>query len=366
MSDPATLHLLWWALAALMLLCFALLDGFDIGIALLLPLVAHSDSERQMAVMALDASWQANPLWMLLGGGAIMLAWPMYATGFSVFYLALLLTLCALFLRPFGFALRERIPDRWRELWDWALFCGGLLPALFYGLAAGSLFTGALQQTATSFSRATLHPFSVYCAVLSTLLLMLHGAAMLLLRTQQAVQQRARRTVMLTGGALALLFSAGGLWLEQMQGLRMNSVAAEDLHMLWIGTGVTINNGAWLDNYQRWPWLWLAPATSVLAPLATAVAAAAGGRWLVFLGSSVTLGAILVTGVLALFPFVMPATTWAHQPQALWQALDQHRLLPALMLLLAVLAPCAVAWSVRAYHRLRPTAPLRATKQGQP
>lgn len=371
MPDPATMQLLWWAFAALLLLCFALLDGFDVGIALLLPLVAHTDEERTSALGVVGPGWQGNPLWLLLGGGAIMLAWPMYASAFSVFYLALLLTLCALFLRPFGFALRPRVPLRWRPYWDRALCCGGLLPAVFFGLAAGNLFTGALPdplqaEPAMPYSLlqvvvAHLHPFALYCSLLSTLLLALHGGAMLVMRTEGQVQRRSRRIVILAGLLLALLFAAGGFWLEQMHGLHMHSRLAGEQTMLWPGAGVSIDNGAWLSNYQRWPWLWLAPAASLTAALATSLAALSDRRWLVFLGSSLTLSAILITGVLALFPFVLPDSAGAHQPQALWDAAARHRLLPAGLLALAVLLPCLLAYTARAYHAVR--GPVRAERE---
>ncbi len=88
--------------------------------------------------------WEGNQVWFILGGGAIFAAWPpLYAASFSGFYLAMFLVLLTLILRPAGFKFRSKLESRrWRSFWDWALFAGGLVPALVFGVAFGNLFLG--------------------------------------------------------------------------------------------------------------------------------------------------------------------------------------------------------------------------------
>ncbi|GAA3256232.1 hypothetical protein GCM10020258_15470 [Sphingomonas yabuuchiae] len=145
MFDYEMLRLIWWALLGVLLIGFALTDGFDLGVAALLPFVARSDAERRMVINSIGPTWEGNQVWFILGGGAIFAAWPfVYAASFSGFYLAMFLVLAALILRPVGFKYRSKKPDSaWRSRWDWALFVGGLVPALVFGVAVGNVLLGA-------------------------------------------------------------------------------------------------------------------------------------------------------------------------------------------------------------------------------
>src|SRR3954452_5379555 len=116
MFDYESLRLIWWALLGTLLIGFAVMDGFDLGVATLLPYVARTDLERRIAINTGGPVWEGNQGWLILGGGAIFAAWPMlYATAFSGFYLAMFLVLAALILRPVAFKFRSKIDNvRWR------------------------------------------------------------------------------------------------------------------------------------------------------------------------------------------------------------------------------------------------------------
>src|SRR5580698_9257535 len=114
------LRLIWWALIGILLIGFAVMDGFDLGTAMLLPFVARGDVERRVAINTIGPVWEGNQVWFILGGGAIFAAWPaLYAASFSGFYLAMFLVLAAFILRPVGFKYRSKLGDlRWRATWD--------------------------------------------------------------------------------------------------------------------------------------------------------------------------------------------------------------------------------------------------------
>ncbi len=85
--DYETLRVIWWLLMGVLLIGFALTDGFDLGVASLLPWVAKTDEERRMVINTVGATWEGNQVWFILGGGAIFAAWPfVYAVSFSGFY----------------------------------------------------------------------------------------------------------------------------------------------------------------------------------------------------------------------------------------------------------------------------------------
>ena len=144
MSEYEILRLLWWAVLGVLLIGIAVMDGFDMGTGILLPWVGRNDMQRRIVINTVGPVWEGNQVWLILGGGAIFAAWPaIYAVAFSGFYLAMLLLLGSLILRPVGFKFRSKISDaRWRETWDWALFIGGLVPALVFGVAFGNVLQG--------------------------------------------------------------------------------------------------------------------------------------------------------------------------------------------------------------------------------
>src|SRR5580692_3013228 len=144
MTEYEILRLIWWALLGILLIGFAVMDGFDLGTAALLPFVGRTNMERRVAINSVGPVWEGNQVWFILGGGAIFAAWPaLYAASFSGFYLAMFLVLAALILRPAGFKFRSKLPNTtWRGFWDWALFVGGVVPSLVFGVAFGNLFLG--------------------------------------------------------------------------------------------------------------------------------------------------------------------------------------------------------------------------------
>src|SRR6202521_1666921 len=140
MLDYETLRLVWWLLLGTLLIGFAVMDGFDLGAAMLLPFVARTDNERRIVLNTVGPVWEGNQVWLILGAGAIFAAWPMlYAVAFSGFYLAMFLALAALILRPVSFKFRSEIENPlWRTFWDFALFISGVVPALIFGVAVGN------------------------------------------------------------------------------------------------------------------------------------------------------------------------------------------------------------------------------------
>jgi cytochrome d ubiquinol oxidase subunit I len=130
--DPLRSHFLRRAarhlvgLLGVLLIGFALTDGFDMGVGALLPFVGKTDTERRMVINTVGPVWEGNQVWFILGGGAIFAAWPpLYAVSFSGFYLAMFVVLAAFIVRPVAFKYRsKRVSPAWRSAWDWALLRG--------------------------------------------------------------------------------------------------------------------------------------------------------------------------------------------------------------------------------------------------
>ncbi|QDQ27902.1 cytochrome d ubiquinol oxidase subunit II [Chitinimonas arctica] len=362
MLDYETLKLVWWGLIATLLLGFALTDGFDMGVGMLLPFVGRNDEERRVAINTVGPTWEGNQVWLVLSGGAIFAAWPLvYAAGFSVLYVALILTLFALFLRPVGFDYRGKLADpRWRSVWDWALFTGGFVPSLVFGIAIGNLFVGlpfrfddSMRVTYGGGFLDLFNPFGVYCGLVSVAMLALHGASYLMLRTEGEVWRRARRFAMVLGVLNALLFGLGGWWLGRMDGLQI--LAQGDIGTALSPLGKTVGHapGAWLANYGRWAGLAAVPAAGIAAALLSVAAAWRGWRWPVFLASCVNCCAIILTAGLSLFPFVLPSSIDPASSLTAWDAVSSHKTLQVMLLLTVVLLPIVIGYTSWVYRVLR-------------
>src|ERR1700677_2701772 len=200
MSEYEILRLIWWALLGVLLIGFAVMDGFDLGTAALLPFVARTDIERRVMINTVGPVWEGNQVWFILGGGAIFAAWPiLYAASFSGFYLAMFLVLATLILRPAGFKFRSKLEFVWwRRSWDWALFAGGVVPSLVFGVAFGNLFLGVpfgfdsdLRFHPDISLLSLLNPFALLAGLVSLSMIVLHGATWLNLKTTGAVKARA-------------------------------------------------------------------------------------------------------------------------------------------------------------------------------
>ena len=144
MFDYEVLRFVWWLLVGVLLIGFAVTDGFDMGVGVLSRIIGKTDTERRIMINAVAPHWEGNQVWLVTAGGALFAAWPMvYAAAFSGFYVAMILVLASLFFRPVGFDYRSKIEStRWRNMWDWGIFIGSFVPALVFGVAFGNLLLG--------------------------------------------------------------------------------------------------------------------------------------------------------------------------------------------------------------------------------
>ena len=219
--DYTALRVIWWLLLGILLVGFAVMDGFDLGVGTLLPFVAKTDEERRLVINTVGPVWEGNQVWLVLGGGAIFAAWPpLYAVSFSGFYLAMFVILFALILRPVGFKYRSKMPSpAWRNRWDWCLFIGGFVPALIMGVAVGNVLLGVpfhFDDTQRIFYTGNffglLRPFALLAGLLSVAMLVAHGAAMLVIKTDGPVAERAARLGSIAALVSFVLFALAGFW----------------------------------------------------------------------------------------------------------------------------------------------------------
>ncbi|PHY21204.1 cytochrome d ubiquinol oxidase subunit II [Caulobacter sp. BP25] len=362
--DFATLRVIWWALVGILLIGFALTDGFDMGVGALLPFVAKTDKERRMVINTIGATWEGNQVWFILGGGAIFAAWPfVYAISFSGFYLAMFVVLAAMILRPVGFKYRSKRADpRWRSFWDWALFVGGFVPVLCFGVALGNVLQGApfrLDSDLRAFYEGSFlglfSPFALLCGLLSVAMLVLHGAAWITVKGEEGpVAERARRIGEIAGLASIVLFAAGGFWVAfggmgfRIEGLADAAGPSNPLR----GAAAVHAPGAWLDNYSRHGWMIVAP---VLGFVGAALAIAGlywKKAWLAFTGSSASATGIIGTVGLSMFPFILPSSFDPRSSLTVWNASSSHMTLFIMLIVTVIFLPLVLLYTAWVYKVL--------------
>ena len=136
------LGILWFALIAVLIAGYFILDGFDLGAGILSPIIAKNENEKAVVRRAIGPTWDGNEVWLLTAGGALFAAFaPAYATTFSGFYLAIMLVLFGLIVRAVSLEYRSHDP-KWGKIWDALFFIGSLLPALLFGVAIGNVYAG--------------------------------------------------------------------------------------------------------------------------------------------------------------------------------------------------------------------------------
>ncbi len=363
--DYATLKLIWWILVGALLIGFALMDGFDLGVGTLLPFVGRSDSERRVIINAIGPTWDGNQVWLITAGGAVFAAWPLvYAAAFSGLYFALLLVLAALILRPVGFDFRSKLPDpRWRRTWDWGLFVGGAVPALVFGVAFGNLLQGVpfhydadLRAIYTGSFFALLNPFALLAGVVSLSLLCLHGATYLQLRTEGGIADRARIAARWSALVLLASFALAGIWVAfGIQGYHVLAMPSADSAFTPLAKHVGRVPGGWLANYRQYPWMMLAPALGFLGGLAALALSQARRAGAAFLASAATVAAVILTAGLSMFPFVLPSSTRPDHSLTAWDATSSRLTLTLMFWAVVVFLPIIIAYTAWVFRVMRGT-----------
>jgi cytochrome bd ubiquinol oxidase subunit II len=272
---------IWFVLIAVLWIGYFVLEGFDFGVGILLPVIGRNEPERRAMLRTIGPVWDGNEVWLLVAGGATFAAFPeWYATLFSGFYIALFAILVALIFRGIAIEYRNKRPGvAWRTRWDWAIAIGSFVPALLWGVAFGNIVQGVPidadgEFTGTFFT--LLNPYALLAGLTTLLLFVTHGAHFLALKSEGVLRDRANR-----------LAGYGGL----------AAAVAAVLFLAW--TLLLSGNPAAL-------------ATTVVAALALVggiLANRLGREGWAFLGTALTVAFAVVTLFVALYPDVMPSST---------------------------------------------------------
>lgn len=363
--DFDTLRVVWWVLLGVLLIGFAVTDGFDMGVGALLPFVARNDIERRVTINTIGPVWEGNQVWFILGGGAIFAAWPpLYAVSFSGFYLAMFAVLAALILRPVGFKYRsKRQSGAWRAGWDWALFVGGAVPALIFGVALGNVLQGVPFRLTEELMPiyegvfyakflGLLNPFALLAGVVSLGMIIMHGAAWLTVKTDGVIASRARRFGVVAGSISVLGFAAAGIWLAlDIEGYRVaGEVVANGpsnpLHL-------AIERGpSWLNAYAGRPWIAIAPVLGFAGMIMAIRQLRGGGGVATLLWSKLGIAGVILTVGVTMFPIILPSSISPDSTLTVWDSSSSHQTLFVMLVSTVIFLPLILAYTAWVYKVL--------------
>ncbi|GIG38214.1 cytochrome d ubiquinol oxidase subunit II [Cellulomonas pakistanensis] len=273
------LPVIWFVLIAVLWTGYLVLEGFDFGVGMLLPVLGRKDKDRRVMINTIGPVWDGNEVWLITAGAAIFAAFPeWYATLFSGFYIPLLLILLGLILRIVSIEWRGKInTDRWRRWADRGIMAGSYLPAILWGVAFANLVRGveldANHQYVGGFF-ALLNPFALLGGLVTFSLFLLHGAIFLSLKTSGDMRERAGALAQRLAPVVLVVAAAWALWAQVAY-----SVA----------------------------WTWAAVAVAAVALLAVVLTTRARREGWAFVWSAVVIVAAVVLIFGSMFPDVMPA-----------------------------------------------------------
>jgi cytochrome d ubiquinol oxidase subunit II len=287
---------IWFCLVAVMVAMYVLLDGFDLGAGAIHLLVARTNEERRQVIATIGPVWDGNEVWLLAAGGTLYFAFPaLYASGFSGFYLPLMIVLWLLILRGTAVEFRNHIQSPvWIPFWDVVFFLSSLLLAVFFGAALGNVVRGVpLDQTGYFFEplwtnfRLDAHTgildwFTILVGVQALLALMMHGGLWVQLKTHGAVRERAGKV-------------AGIVWWGV-------------LVMTAVVTGATfVLQPQVIANFHTWPAGYVLPLIAVAGFAAVKFELHRKNERNAFLASCAYFLGMLTSVVFGVYPMVLPA-----------------------------------------------------------
>jgi cytochrome d ubiquinol oxidase subunit II len=330
MFELNTLQNVWIILIAVLWVGYFVLEGFDFGVGILLPVIGKNEAEKRTLMTTLGPLWDGNEVWLLVAGGATFAAFPeWYATLFSGFYLPLFLILVALIIRGVAFEYRSKHGDvMWRSRWDKAIVVGSFIPALLWGVAFANLARGVEIEVLSSGGFvytggffALLNPFALLGGLVTLTLFMTHGAIFISLKTDGEIRYRARKIALQLGLVATVLAVTFLLWGQLA--------------------------------YSNNTWTWIPVGIAAVSWLVGLFAMAKGREGFSFTASALTLAMAVATIIGWMYPNVMPHIDRSQTGLTIYNASSTEMTLKIMTIVALVMTPIVLLYQGWTYWVFR-------------
>ncbi len=323
------LNTVWFLLVGVLIIGYAILDGFDFGVGVI-HLFTKNEDDKRIMMNAIGPVWDGNEVWLLTGGGALFAAFPpVYATVFSGFYIALILLLAALIFRAVSFEFRGKVESAtWRKFWDAAFGIGSLLPAILFGVAFGNILRGIPVDANGNFVGSfieLLNPYSILIGVLSLALFIMHGANYMTNKSEGVLRERFEKL----SNKFWILFVV----------------------LYVIATFLTMFEAGYLfDGIMSSPLFWILFILLLASVLYQPVALKANKYFVTFLSSAITIASVIGLAALSLFPRLVPSNIDLNFSLTIYNSSSSDRTLLTMLIIALIGMPLVIIYTIFIYR----------------
>lgn len=324
-------QIIWFILWGVLWAVYFMLDGFDFGAGILYPFISRNDNEKRVIINTLGPVWDGNEVWLITAGGATFAAFPTtYALMFSYLYTPLLLLLYSLIIRGVAFEFRGKSDSSsWKKGWDWVIFIGSFLPALLFGVAFGNIFQGLPMDDAGYHGSffSLLNPYGLITGILFVVLFIYHGALWLTLKTDADLHKKAEKL-------------SSRIWYILLV------VAVLFLGFTYIATHL-------YDNFFKYPVWFIVPVIGVLGLIDSKIHLLKKQYFLSFIGSCITVVMITATGVIGLYPNLIPSSINPNYSLTIFNSSSSIYTLKIMTVVALIFVPIVIIYQIWAYRLFR-------------
>lgn len=331
--SPELLSIIWFVILNILLIGYAILDGFDLGVGILHPFVAKTDMERRLVMNSIGPLWDGNEVWLVTFGGALFAMFPnAYASIFSAFYLPFMLLLFALIFRAVSLEFRsKRQYPFWRNFWDILFFIGSTLAAFLFGVAVGSVMQGMALSELGDYQGSfldILSGFSIGVGFLSVALLAMHGSFYLYLKTEGELQQRLYLWMTKTYYFFLVMFLLVTFW-----------------SVFFVPAS--------LQHFSSYPVLWMIPLLNVAAIANIPRVIKKRKPFAAFLCSCSVITALIILFSAALYPDLLPASNNSEYSISIFNGASSVLTQKIGLIIVAIGMPMVLSYTVLIYWTFR-------------
>ncbi len=332
MFGSLDLATIWFLIVGVLLTGYAILDGFDLGVGMLLPFT-KTDQDRRLMLNSIGPVWDGNEVWLLVGGGALFAAFPdVYATVFSGFYIPFMLLLACLIFRAVAIEFRSKEPGAWwRNFWDWSFSIASYLIALLMGVALSNIAMGLPLRPDKEYGGGfwnLFHPHSLVLGLTTIALFMMHGSIYAVMKTDGELNTAMRR---LSKSAMIFFGVTYGL--------------------LTIVTMVFAPHMA--DKIRELPWLFVLPLIGFLAIANVPREMTRNREGAAFVSSSVAIGTLLGLFGLGIYPNLVPSMPNPELSLTIRNAVASQKTLETMTVIAVIGVPFVLAYTIAIYRVFR-------------
>lgn len=326
------LNTIWFFLIGILLVGYAILDGFDLGVGAL-HLLVKDDTERRIMLNSIGPVWDGNEVWLVTGGGALFAAFPhVYATVFSGFYTALMILLFMLIFRAVAIEFRSKRPMKWwRQMWDVAFSVASILIAFLAGVAVGNLITGIPLNAEKEFIGnfwTLINPYTLLVGITTVALFMMHGAIYSVMKTEGELHDKLRG------------------WIN-------NSIIFFIICYITTTMATLVYYPHMVQHFKEVPALFILAVLNMLAIANIPREISKGRDFYAFLSSCASIAALLSLFAFGLFPNFVLASNNPEFSLNIYNAASSQKTLNIMLIIAIIGVPFVLAYTISIYWIFR-------------